>query len=199
MRTKGVQGDARLLPPPTTSAVTLGLGSGDRFEGRQGGSGSIKEGVPLGRKPAELRGKRSTKRDSRSHSRRAQPHGKEGVDGSSPSEGFTKGQQSASFVAFRGARRPENLSPRSVPKRRSTSKLWLEPAPGGTQSTSALGRCSSSTKCSGGGDFREPPQPGAPRLLRACGRRRGSYSITRRQATAAGNRSYSGSSALASS
>ena len=33
-------------------------------------------------------------------------HGKEGVDGSSPSEGFTKGQQMAFFVAPSGAERP---------------------------------------------------------------------------------------------
>jgi hypothetical protein len=33
------------------------------------------------------------------HGNRFAAHGKEGVDGSSPSEGFTKGQQMAFFVA----------------------------------------------------------------------------------------------------
>jgi hypothetical protein len=33
------------------------------------------------------------------HANRFGAHGKEGVDGSSPSEGFTKGQQTAFFVA----------------------------------------------------------------------------------------------------
>jgi hypothetical protein len=33
------------------------------------------------------------------HGKRFGAHGKEGVDGSSPSEGFTKGQQMAFFVA----------------------------------------------------------------------------------------------------
>ena len=46
-------------------------------------------------------------------------HGKEGVDGSSPSEGFTKAQQMAFFVAssgwwglhFNSKTCPQNLSP----------------------------------------------------------------------------------------
>jgi len=54
--------------------ASLGLGSGDRFEGFRGGSGSFKGGVLQAEKPAELQEKRA--------------NGKEGVDGSSPSEGF---------------------------------------------------------------------------------------------------------------
>ena len=42
---RSVQDNTRLLPVPTTSARALGLGSGDRFEGFQGGSGSLKEGI----------------------------------------------------------------------------------------------------------------------------------------------------------
>src|ERR671930_1009220 len=44
-------------------------------------------------------------------------HGKEGVDGSSPSEGSRKGQQMAFFVASRGAVDSKNLSRRPIPSR----------------------------------------------------------------------------------
>jgi hypothetical protein len=60
------------------AAAPLGLVFGDRFEAFRGGSGSFKERVLRAEKPAELQGKRSTER-----------YGKEGVDGSSPSEGFS--------------------------------------------------------------------------------------------------------------
>src|SRR5215207_1935936 len=56
-------------------------------------------------------------------------HGKEGVDGSSPSEGFVKGQQMAFFVPrsrTRIARGSPNLSPRSVPNISGVRELWLE-------------------------------------------------------------------------
>ena len=67
-----------------TSTVSLGLGLGDRFEAFRGGSGSFEEGVPLAEKPTELQGKRSAERCCWL----ASPDGKEGVNGSSPLEGF---------------------------------------------------------------------------------------------------------------
>jgi hypothetical protein len=69
--------------------------------------------------------------------------GKEGVDGSSPSEGSRKGQQMAFFVASNGTRRDaglENLSPRSVPRFASGAKSWLEQTDGSARSTSLAWR-----------------------------------------------------------
>jgi hypothetical protein len=42
----------------------LGLGSGDRFGGVRGGSGSLEGRAPQAEKPAESQGKRATKRYS---------------------------------------------------------------------------------------------------------------------------------------
>lgn len=52
----------RLVAPEY--GLALGLGSGDRFEGFRGGSGSFEGGVQGGDKPANLQGKRATKRVS---------------------------------------------------------------------------------------------------------------------------------------
>jgi hypothetical protein len=73
------------------------------------------------------------------------PHGKEGVDGSSPSEGFTKGQQMAfcvaspAFTIHSGLPRtcPQDVSPISGP----ASELGEQRVPM-TRSTSVRGRCS---------------------------------------------------------
>ena len=72
-------------------------------------------------------------------------HGKEGVDGSSPSEGFRKGQQMASLLPRRdttGSRAPLNLSPRPVPSVRARGCSWLGHRDRRAESTSYLGRCS---------------------------------------------------------
>ena len=72
------------------------------------------------------------------------PHGKEGVDGSSPSEGFSKGQQMAFLLPRRRtyvARSPLNLSPRSVPNIAVLLQSWLEQRRLTTSSTSMKGRC----------------------------------------------------------
>jgi hypothetical protein len=67
----------------------LGLGSGDRFEAFRDGSGPFKGRVLDAKKPARLRGKRAAKRPSSDHIAAGRSlHGKEGVDGSSPSEGL---------------------------------------------------------------------------------------------------------------
>jgi hypothetical protein len=81
-----------------TSTVSLGLGLGDRFEAIRGGSGPFEEGVPLAEKPTELQGKRSAERCCRLAS--PEPtDGKEGVDGSSPSEGLKSLQIPTSVVS----------------------------------------------------------------------------------------------------
>src|SRR5262249_25377683 len=71
-------------------------------------------------------------------------HGKEGVDGSSPSEGFTKGQQMALFCCLNAIRRTlgptRNLSPRPVPNIRARAGSWLEQTDWRRQSTSVAGR-----------------------------------------------------------
>jgi hypothetical protein len=71
-------------------------------------------------------------------------HGKEGADGSSPSEGFTKGQQMAFFVAsivyVHLARGSLNLSPRSVPSFGLVTDSRLEQTALEAQSTSVVGR-----------------------------------------------------------
>jgi hypothetical protein len=61
-----------------SAAGTLGMGFGDRFGDFRGGSGSFKGRVQRADKSGEMQGKRASKRR----------YGKEGVDGSSPSEGF---------------------------------------------------------------------------------------------------------------
>jgi hypothetical protein len=48
--------------PRLQARVSLGLGSGDRFEAFRGGPGPVKEGVLQVEKPAELQGKRATER-----------------------------------------------------------------------------------------------------------------------------------------
>jgi len=56
-------------------------------------------------------------------------HGKEGVDGSSPSEGFTKGPANGFSLPRRHtyiARASLNLSPRSVPNISGAREFWLE-------------------------------------------------------------------------
>jgi hypothetical protein len=56
-------------------------------------------------------------------------HGKEGVDGSSPSEGFRKGQQMAFLLPLNDTTRPRpnrNLSPRLVPNVRARASSWHE-------------------------------------------------------------------------
>jgi len=75
----------------------LGLGFGDRFRGFQGRSGPLEEMVPHAKKAGELQGKRPTKR-------LLGIDGKEGVDGSSPSEGFEKFLQFSSFCLRIGLR-----------------------------------------------------------------------------------------------
>jgi hypothetical protein len=71
-------------------------------------------------------------------------HGKEGVDGSSPSEGSEKASKWPFLlprVALEGQARPENLSPRAVPEFRGDASIWLERSAGRAQSTSIEGRC----------------------------------------------------------
>jgi hypothetical protein len=57
-------------------------------------------------------------------------HGKEGVDGSSPSEGLLKGQQMDFFVSLDGVtgplEPPETRSPRSDPNITLVLATWLE-------------------------------------------------------------------------
>jgi hypothetical protein len=56
-------------------------------------------------------------------------HGKEGVDGSSPSEGFKRGQQMAFLLPKRRTpitRSSLNLSPRSVPNISGALAFWLK-------------------------------------------------------------------------
>ena len=76
-------------------------------------------------------------------------HGKEGVDGSSPSEGFTKGQQMACFVAS-PAYAHRSIIPQPVPKirprRSSPAWHWLEQRNRRAESTSPPRRCSGSQK-----------------------------------------------------
>src|SRR5712692_6958722 len=63
------------------------------------------------------------------HGNRFAAHGKEGVDGSSPSEGFTKGQQMAFLFPRRSkyiARASLSPSPKSVPSIAAALQSWLE-------------------------------------------------------------------------
>jgi hypothetical protein len=69
--------------------ASLGTGFGDRFKVRQGSSGLFGEEVPETEELAVLQGKRSSKRCSLAVQQKPESSdGKEGVDGSSPSEGF---------------------------------------------------------------------------------------------------------------
>ena len=57
------------------------------------------------------------------------PHGKEGVDGSSPSEGLENASKWRFLLPRRnttGSRATRNLSPRPVPKMRACASAWLE-------------------------------------------------------------------------
>ena len=72
--------------PAVCGDECLGTGFGERFEVFRGGSGLFDEGMRRTEDPAELQGKRTVKRCSMPR-RRSPQHGKEGVDGSSPSEG----------------------------------------------------------------------------------------------------------------
>ncbi len=97
----------------------LGTGCGDKFEALRGDSGRSEEEVQRAEEPVGLQAKRADKRlllhlvaEARFF------HGKEGVNGSSPLEGFTKGQQMAFLLPEQRtpiARSSLNLSPRSVP------------------------------------------------------------------------------------
>jgi hypothetical protein len=99
--------------------ASLGLGSGDRFEVCQGGSGLFKEGVHKAQKRAELQGSVLVS------------DGKEGVDGSSPSEASEKASKWPFFVAIKRygrSRSPRGLSPRPAPKIGARASSWLEQA-----------------------------------------------------------------------
>src|SRR5436190_21769672 len=93
----------------------VGTGFGDRFGVSQGGSrvfGGGAAGEELGRVAGKKRSQalfNGLVADARIL------HGKEGVDGSSPSEGFTKGQQMACFVAS-AAYAHRSTVPQPVPK-----------------------------------------------------------------------------------
>src|SRR5690349_21428163 len=79
-------------------------------------------------------------------------HGKEGVDGSSPSEAFTKGQQMAFFVASNGGRRPTRFRkpvPKACPKLLSKPTFWLEHRAAGAKSTSVGRRGSTASGAQG--------------------------------------------------
>src|SRR5581483_10480809 len=72
-------------------------------------------------------------------------HGKEGVDGSSPSEGFTKGQQTAFFVASTAYAYCSSVPqpvPKICPQRCRVHTVWLEQRLLTASSTSVRGRCS---------------------------------------------------------
>jgi hypothetical protein len=90
-RSANLATNAPLLPPLATGTSALGIGFGDRFAGSEGRSGSFKEMVQQAEKPAELQGKARYQAPSRHRIAADRSlHGKEGVDGSSPSEGLYK-------------------------------------------------------------------------------------------------------------
>jgi hypothetical protein len=73
-----------------TSTVSLGLGFGDSFEDFRGGSRPFGEEVPPAEELAVLRGKRLASARHWPGSKSLKLHGKEGVNGSSPLEGFNE-------------------------------------------------------------------------------------------------------------
>jgi hypothetical protein len=76
-----------------------GTGLGDRFKCFRGGSGLFEKGVQLAVEAAVLQRKDVAERRScTTYPESPILHGKEGVNGSSPLEGFTKGQQMAFFL-----------------------------------------------------------------------------------------------------
>ncbi len=80
--------NAPLLSSPATRTIALGLGFGDRFGGFQGRSGSFKEMVLQSEETKRIAGKARYQAASRHYIAADRSlHGKEGVDGSSPSEG----------------------------------------------------------------------------------------------------------------
>jgi hypothetical protein len=75
-------------------------------------------------------------------------HGKEGVDGSSPSEGFTKGQQMAFFVASIAYEHRSSVPqpvPKICPRHVGALRSWLEQRHVTSSSTAVKGRCSAVT------------------------------------------------------
>ena len=70
---------------------------------------------PVANRPARKRLKQADRQPVATHGNRFAAHGKEGVDGSSPSEGFTKGQQMAFFVASTAYAHRSSV-PQPVPK-----------------------------------------------------------------------------------
>jgi hypothetical protein len=87
-----IEARSRLLSGPH-----LGTGLGDRSRGSQGASGLIEEGCAWQRKYCSSREILQTSAVPTSPSRRRILHGKEGVDGSSPSEGSAKAAEIAAF------------------------------------------------------------------------------------------------------
>ena len=106
-------------------------------------------------------------------------HGKEEVDGSSPSEGFTKASKWPFLLPQRRApiaRSSLNLSPRSVPNISGGLNSWLEQGRLTASSTSVVGRCPLPND-------RLAPLPNLPQArnqitLRARGGARASASVT---------------------
>src|SRR5258706_23371 len=86
----------------------------EAFLSPAGGNGGNRGEMGRPRKPL----KQADPQPVATHGKRFAAHGKEGVDGSSPPEGFIKGQQMAFLLPRRRtyvARASLNLSPRSVP------------------------------------------------------------------------------------
>jgi hypothetical protein len=92
-------------------------------------------------------------------------HGKEGVDGSSPSEGFRKGPANGPFLRFRIRRSspqaPADLSPRPLPGASAALRSWLERKPAAGRSTSMQERCSAEWVIATGGTHTSPTWPRA--------------------------------------
>jgi hypothetical protein len=101
--------DARLCDP-TLYPASLGLGSGDRFGASRGGSGSFKTPVVRAEKPADCRESALPSAFPRSHSSGRILHGKEGVDGSSPSEGSRESKVPANRPVLLSESAPRSTS-----------------------------------------------------------------------------------------
>jgi hypothetical protein len=99
-------------------------------------------------------------------------HGKEGVDGSSPSEGFKKASKWPFLLpgcCTHVPRRPLNLSPGPVPSITDGESLWLEQRLWEPQSTSVLERGSNKAQPTPGEANLEAPQTLHPARKPALG------------------------------
>src|SRR5262249_21215301 len=133
-----------MLASLTATTDSVGLGSGDRFRAVRGGSALFRRRGATSGETSRIAGKAHDQCVPRyvAPARRSL-HGKEGVDGSSPSEGFEKASKWPFLLPRRGttgSRSTRNCPQDLSPKVRARASSWLEQSDRRAQSTSCIGR-----------------------------------------------------------